>query len=83
MIFTDYQGIIIQLSEQVWNEHIKVGHPELTEKVIREVLGNPDEVWISQNRDDVELYYRKKNELDPNKMRYWLVAVKKNHLVTL
>jgi hypothetical protein len=77
MRFTDYQGSIIELSEQVWNEHIKIGHPEFTEEIINMVLGNPDEVWISQNRKDVELYYSKKDDTDPMKVRYWMVAVKK------
>lgn len=77
MVFTDYQGSTIELGEQVWSDHIRVSHPELTEAVIKEVLVDPDEVWVSQNREDVELYYRKKDQSDPRKVRYWMVAVKK------
>lgn len=65
------------MSEQVWEEHIRVSHPELKIDDISKTLSDPDEVWISQKREDTELYYQTKESSISGKTRYWMVAVKK------
>jgi hypothetical protein len=77
MEFIDYTGLKIELSEEVWTQHIKSVHPELTEDDLNNTLSDPDEVWASQKRSDTELYYKKKINLAPGKIRYSMVAVKK------
>ncbi|HPI39594.1 MAG TPA: hypothetical protein PLJ21_02245 [Pseudobdellovibrionaceae bacterium] len=77
MFFVDYIGLNIELSEEVWTEHIKAVHPEICEADIKNTLSDPDEVWVSQKREDTELYYSKKENLASGKNRYWMIAVKK------
>ena len=77
MVFIDYCGLKIQLTESVWIEHIKSAHPEIAENDLASTLSEPDEVWVSQKRKDVELYYKKKISSSQEKNRYWLVVVKK------
>lgn len=77
VVFNDYAGLKIEMSKQVWEEHIKVSHPELKADDIAKTLSDPDEVWVSQKREDTELYYQKKEPAVVGKVRYWMVAVKK------
>lgn len=77
MKFTDFKGNIINLSEDIWATHILVNHPEISVQNVELTLKDPDEVWFSQHRRDVELYYRKKDLAETVKVRYWMVAVKK------
>ena len=77
MVFVDYCGLKIELSESVWAEHIKPMHSEITETDLANTLSDPDEVWASQKREDVHLYYKKKLNQSLEKNRYWMVVVKK------
>ena len=77
MIFVDYKGLKVELSDEVWTEHIKSFHPELSEKDNENTLSDTDEVWVSQKREDTELYYQKKETVASGKTRYWMIAVKK------
>ena len=76
MIFIDYLGKKIELSADVWENHIKMNHPEIDLTDIESTLKDPDEVWVSQSRVDTELYYRRKKNTTSSKVRYWMVAVK-------
>ena len=77
MTFEAYNGSTIELSTEVWENHIKANHPEIGLLEIELALKAPDEVWISQQRQDTELYYKRKKKLSLGKIRYWMIAVKK------
>lgn len=76
MTFKDYNGTPIELSADVWENHIKVNHPEIDVSEIELTLTDPDEVWVSQQRGDTELFYKRKKTSLSGKVRYWMIAVK-------
>ncbi|MNT84818.1 hypothetical protein D3C72_2248960 [compost metagenome] len=65
------------LSDEVWLEHIQVHHPEVTIEDLRLTIEDPDEIQLSPLRSDVDLYYRLKVTSRIDRIRYWMVAVKK------
>lgn len=75
VIFEDYLGKKIQLSEDTW-EHIREGHPEVPIEDIKWALEDPDEVRRSNsNPEVVRLYYRLREALK-GKVRFRVVVVK-------
>lgn len=70
-------GDQVQLSDEVWFDHIKIHHPEITIEDIKLTLEDPDEIQLSQVRFDVELYYRLKLTSQPERLRYWMVVMKR------
>ena len=76
MTFKDYKGITIEMNADVWEQHIRTNHPEVSLFDIELTLIDPDEVWVSQQREDTELFYKRKKTSVSGKVRYWMVAVK-------
>lgn len=76
MVFKDYRGIAVELSIDVWENHIRVNHPDVKISDIELTLNEPDEVWVSQQRTNVELFYKRKKSSPSGKVRYWMIAVK-------
>ena len=78
VLFRDVNDEEIKLAGGVWEDHIKVDHPEMTLKIIGEVLKKPSTVCTSQheNMSHYKLYYKGpwKNKME--KDRYFRVVVK-------
>lgn len=74
VLFVDYKSEQVELSFEVFRGHIQQFHPEVTINCIQSALAQPDEVWESCARQDVELYFKRKNLF---KERYLVVVVKK------
>lgn len=73
-VFHDFQQTVVRLAKEVFEDHIQQFHPEIGLVEIRMTLLEPKEVWQSLIRNDVFLYYRRKEVL---KERYVVVVVKK------
>ena len=78
VFFRDVNDEEIKMAGDVWENHIKVDHPEMTVEIIGNVLKTPSVVCSSQheNMKNYKLYYQGpwKNKME--KKRYFPVVVK-------
>lgn len=66
---TDTLDRIITLDSQTWNDHVIMGHPEMSgnEAALKETIENPDFVYGSGTNPKRELYFAKqKNSTFPS-----------------
>jgi hypothetical protein len=71
---TDYQGRVIELSEDSW-AHIQEAHPEISLEELKAVLVDPTEVRQCPRQSFVELVYQSKEHFK-GKPRFRVVVVK-------
>ena len=69
-IFVNYDGVEIELNDAVW-QHVMADHAEITLGMLADTLANPDEVWLSRKKANVQLYYLLRRQ-----KRYTCVVVK-------